>query len=312
VSREITLAAAWRRSLTWGVIEFLKGRVSMFRVLMAATLATLVVGVAACGGDDGGEPTVIPIEVAPAGDGFELTVPESVEAGLVRLELQIGTEDDAEAQLLRLADGHTIDEALAAIASEDGKIPDWLTAEGGVGTIAPGASGAVELVLEEGTYHVIDTSEPEGDDVQSHAESGATATLEVTSGDDDADLPDVDASIEMADFEFVTDGLQTGTNRFLLRNTGEELHHTLIVPINEGATFEEVKQYMTSEESDSGPPPVDFESLQATTVLDAGREQIDQLELEAGRYALVCFLTNRAGGPPHVALGMVSELTIEE
>ena len=187
-----------------------------------------------------------------------------------------------------------------------------MTAEGGVGTIAPGASGAVELVLEEGTYHVIDTGEPEGDDVQSHAESGATATLEVTSGDDDAELPEVDASIEMADFDFVTDGLQAGTNRFLLRNTGEELHHTLIVPINEGATFDQVKEYMTSDEGDTGPPPADFEKLQATTVLDAGREQIDELELEPGRYALVCFLTNRAGGPPHAALGMVSELTIEE
>ena len=125
----------------------------------------------------------------------------------------------------------------------------------------------------------------------------------------------------MADFDFVTEGLQAGANRFLLRNTGEELHHTLIVPINDGATFDQVKEYLTSEgggggggggEGDTGPPPADFEKLQATTVLDAGREQIDELELEPGRYALVCFLTNRAGGPPHAALGMVSELTIEE
>ena len=280
---------------------------------MAALLAALVVGVAACGGDDdGGEPAAVAMEVAPAGDGFELTVPESVEAGLVRLEFTNGTEDGAEAQLLRLADGHTVEEALAAIDSEDGKIPDWLTAEGGVGTIDPGASGAVELVLEEGTYHVIDTGTPDGDDVESHAKNGATATLEVTGGDDDAELPEVDASIEMADFEFVTDGLKAGTNRFLLRNTGNELHHTLIVPINEGATFDQVKAYMTSDESDSGPPPVDFEKLQGTTVLDADREQIGDLELTPGRYALVCFLTNRAGGPPHAALGMVSELTIDE
>ena len=142
-------------------------------------------------------------------------------------------------------------------------------------------------MLEEGTYHVIDTGEPEGDDVQSHAESGATATLEVSGGDDGAELPEVDASIEMADFDFVTDGFEAGTNRFLLRNTGEELHHTLVVPINGDAAFEAVKEYMTSEEGDDGPPPVDFEKLQGTTVLDAGREQIDELELVAGRYALV-------------------------
>ena len=272
-----------------------------------------MLGVAACGGDDdGGEPVAVAIESAPAGDGrFELTVPESVEAGLVRLEFQNGTEEDAEAQLLRLDDGHTVEEALAAIASEDGKIPDWLHAEGGVGRSSRASTGAVELVLEEGTYHVIDTGAPEGDDVKSHAESGATATIEVSGGDDGAELPEVDASIEMADYEFVTDGLEAGTNRFLLENTGEELHHTLIVPIKGDATFAEVQEYMTSEEGDDGPPPVDFEQLQGTTVLDAGREQIDELELEAGRYALVCFLTDRAGGPPHVAKGMVSELTIE-
>ena len=280
--------------------------------MVAAVLAVFVLGVAACGGDDGGEPVAVAIESAPAGDGqFELTVPESVEAGLVRLDFRNGTEEDAEAQLLRLDDGHTVEEALAAIASEDGKIPDWLHAEGGVGMTKPGESGTVELVLEEGTYHVIDTGEPEGDDVKSHAESGATAMLEVSEGDDGAELPEVDASIEMADFEFVTDGLEAGTNRFLLSNTGEELHHTLVVPINGDAAFAAVKEYMTSEEGDDGPPPVDFEQLQGTTVLDAGREQIDELELTAGRYALVCFLTNRAGGPPHAALGMVSELTIE-
>ena len=283
----------------------------MSKWIVAAVLGVFMLGVAACGGDDEVVPATVSVEVAPAGDGFELTAPASVEAGLVRLEFHNGTEEGADAQLLRLADGHTIDEALAAIASEDGKIPDWLTAEGGVGTIEPAATGVVELVLEEGTYHVVDTGEPEGDDVQSHAESGATATLEVTSGDDDAELPEVDASIEMADFEFVTDGLKAGTNRFLLSNTGEELHHTLIVPINEGAAFDAVKEYMTSEEGDDGPPPVDFAKLQASAVLDAGREQIDELELTAGRYALVCFLTNRAGGPPHAALGMVSELTVE-
>ena len=187
-------------------------------VVVAAALGVFVLGVAACVATT----TVASrwpsaIESAPAGDGqFELTVPESVEAGLVRLDFRNGTEEDAEAQLLRLDDGHTVEEALAAIASEDGKIPDWLHAEGGVGMTKPGRSGAVELVLEEGTYHVIDTGEPEGDDVKSHAESGATAMLEVSGGDDDAELPEVDATIEMADFEFVTDGLQAGTNRFLL------------------------------------------------------------------------------------------------
>ena len=286
----------------------------MARVLAAFVVISAVLGVAACGGDDtSSEPAVVAVEAAPAGDGrFELTVPESVEAGLTRLEFRNGTEDGAEAQLLRLDDGHTIEEALEVVSAEDGKIADWLHAEGGVGQIEPGTTAAVELVLEEGTYHVIDTGEPDGDDVQSHAEQGAVATLEVSGGNDAAELPDVDASIEMADYNFVTEGLTAGTNRLLLSNTGNELHHTLILPVREGAEFSQVREFMTSEGEGGGPPPVDFTKLKGTTVLDPGRSQIEELELAAGRYAFVCFITDRAGGPPHVAKGMLREVTIEE
>lgn len=284
------------------------------RGVAAFGVVVAMLGVSACGGDDGSSaPAVVAVESAPDGEGrFELTVSESVEAGLTRLEFRNGTEDGAEAQLLRLDDGHTIEEALEVVSAEDGKIADWLHAEGGVGQIEPGTTAAVELVLEEGTYHVIDTGEPDGDDVQSHAEQGAVATFEVSGGDDDAELPDVDASIEMADYNFVTEGLTAGTNRFLLTNTGDELHHTLILPVTEGAEFSQVREFMTSEGESSGPPPVDFERLKGTSVLDGGRAQIQELELAAGRYAFVCFLTDRAGGPPHVAKGMLREVTIEE
>ena len=69
---------------------------------------------------------------------------------------------------------------------------------------------------------------------------------------------------------------------------------------------------MTSEEGDDAPPPVDFEKLAGHDgARRAAASQINELELAAGRYALVCFLTDRAGGPPHVAHGMVSELDVE-
>ena len=34
------------------------------------------------------------------------------------------------------------------------------------------------------------------------------------------------------------------------------------------------------------------------------------LELRQGRYALVCFLSDRKGGPPHVVKGMVTEVDV--
>ena len=286
----------------------------MAKAWLAAALGLLVLGLAACGGGDGGdEAQVLSLELASTDGGrFEITGGAPVKAGLVRLEYRNGTEEQADAQLLRFDGDHTIEEALAVIGSEDGSTPAWLHAEGGAGQIAAGAIGVAELVLEEGTYYLVDVGEPEGDDVPSHAESGATTTLEVTSGDDDADLPEVDASIEMADFNFVTDGLKAGANRVLLRNTGDEIHHTLVVPIQEGATMGDVREFLTSEGQPSGPPPVDFSKLAGTSALDGGREQIAELELGAGRYAFLCFISDREGGPPHVVKGMLREVTIEE
>ncbi len=285
----------------------------VYRTCLLVFVATL--GFAGCGGDDeksGSEPAAVAMAVTPSGQGrFQLQVPESVEAGLVRLEFRNGTEDTGEALLIRGDDEHTIQDALAVIGADDSKIPSWLHAVGGVGQTKPGESGAVELVLEEGTYYVLDVGEPNGDDVKSHAEQGATATLEVSAGDDEAELPEVAASLEMNEYSFVPKGLKPGVNRFLLRNAGDELHHTLFVPIREGVPFAQVRKFVTSQgEGGGGPPPLDFTKLRGTTVLDGGREQIDQVELAAGRYAMLCFLTDRAGGPPHVAKGMVGELTI--
>lgn len=39
--------------------------------------------------------------------------------------------------------------------------------------------------------------------------------------------------------------------------------------------------------------------------------QITELDLaRKGKYALLCFVSDRKGGPPHVAKGMVAEVTV--
>ena len=45
-------------------------------------------------------------------------------------------------------------------------------------------------------------------------------------------------------------------------------------------------------------------------MLDSGVKQVFQGTLQPGKYALVCFLPDRAGGPPHVAKGMIVEVDV--
>ena len=274
-----------------------------------ALLAVLLA--AGCGGDDepAEAPAVLAIEATEPGPGrYRLVVPESVEAGVVELRLRNSGRERHEVQLLRLDDDHTVEEALRVVSAEDGKIPDWFHAAGGVGATAPGALARATVELEEGRYHLVDTGSGEGE--RSFAQGGAVAALTVTEGDGSGELPEAAGEIEMQDYGFEATGLRPGVNTLTLRNTGNELHHTVVVPIAGDASIEAVREFLTSDEPPSGRPPVDFRTATATAVLDGGLAQVAQLDLKAGRYAFVCFITDRAGGPPHVEKGMLAEVLV--
>ncbi len=54
----------------------------------------------------------------------------------------------------------------------------------------------------------------------------------------------------------------------------------------------------------------DFMNTRSTSVLDGGESLVTDLDLKKGKNVLLCFISDRAGGPPHVAKGMVAEVDI--
>jgi hypothetical protein len=56
--------------------------------------------------------------------------------------------------------------------------------------------------------------------------------------------------------------------------------------------------------------PVDVPHQRATTVLEGGLAQVTELTFEPGRYVLLCFVSDRAGGAPQWAFGMSSRLDV--
>jgi hypothetical protein len=55
---------------------------------------------------------------------------------------------------------------------------------------------------------------------------------------------------------------------------------------------------------------VDTDGTRETAVLEGGERQVTQLDLDAGRYALICFVRGRQGGPRHIELGMINEVRV--
>jgi hypothetical protein len=283
---------------------------------LTAVLGLVMTGLLAvgCGDDDGDTDTgaaapAASLEITVADNGkaqSTLEAPASADAGLVEITLRNNGKRPHDAQLFRVAGGQSAAETIGALGralQAGAALPGWLTYAGGVQATDPGASQTVTQVLEPGTYYVGDIEGTEG------PPPPAEVPRIVVSGDaGNAELPGGDGTVQAFEYGFEADGLRSGENTVLFENTGAQPHHVEAFPMLPGSTIEDVKSFVKTEK---GKPPVDFDSPSVTTVLEGGTSQLTTFDLESGRYALLCFISDRQGGPPHAFKGMVGEVEVK-
>ena len=297
---------------------------------VALALAVLPLGLMSCGDDDSKEggseakPTTLAITTSDAGaKRFTTKAPKSIKGGLVKVVFTNAGKGLHEAQLVRLDGGHTAQEALKVLSTEEPrKVPGWLHPAGGAGTTGPGQKATSTLNLSAGSYAVLDA--PGGEEGPPPSARGALATFEVTAGASGT-LPASTATITAADdkkaehgaghenkHKFKASGLKVGKNRLLFENKGDEIHHAVMFPILPGKSLADVKKAF-SDEPPPGPPPVDFESGAGTAQLDGKTKAVTDVELrKKGKYALVCFTSDRDGkGKQHLLEGMLKEVDVQ-
>lgn len=278
------------------------------RVLVALAAASTL-AVAACGddeedgGDDGSAAAPAQVDIAvPAEEGAPLEVPPSVEAGVAEITLDNSGQKPAEAQLIRVEGDHSPEEVTQALGevSEGGPAPDWFFAGGGVGTTPPGETRTATQIMEPGTYYAF------------NLESGGRPTppdpIEVTGDPAGAELPTAAGTVTASEYTFETEGLTAGSGEITFENSGEQPHHIIAAPLEKGATIEDAEQFFRT---DQGPPPVDFSREVSTAVVEGGDTQVVDVQLDSGEYALICFISDREGGPPHAAKGMLVAAQVE-
>ena len=295
---------------------------TLFALAAAAPLA-LAAGADGDGDGDGtaaaaAKPsaTTLAITTRDAGTNrFAMKAPATIRGGLVKLVFKNASKTPHEAQLVRLGGRHTAREALA-ILTADGPtaIPAWLKVAGGAGSTGPGRTTTTQLNLAAGRYAVLDL----GGAGPSPSLAGAIATFRARTGRSGL-LGAAGATIVASDKagatpqnRFAVTGLKLGHNRLRFRNAGTEVHHAILFPILPGRTLDDVRQAFAADGPPSGPPPVDFAGGAGTAALEAkGAEVTDLVLRSAGRYALVCFISNRDGkGGPHLLDGMLKEVEV--
>jgi hypothetical protein len=284
------------------------------RSRVASLLVAPALLLAACGGDggDGGtqatappQPAKVTITASASGKQVKFDVPSQVKPGATELTLVNNTKEPVEFQLVQLDEGHTLAEFYPSIETEEpAPIPTWLHALGGIGETSAGQTRSVVVDLKAGSYSWFSNTTPEQEGAQPLYKRGGEGSLEVSGDPSGAQLPSTAAQITAkelgpTDYRFETSGFKAGTNQITFTNGGGQLHHVVIARLAEGATIDQAREFFTTEDF-KGPPPVDFDASEITAVLDSGGKEVDTVELKSGSYALLCFLSDRAGSPPHV------------
>jgi uncharacterized cupredoxin-like copper-binding protein len=129
------------------------------------------------------------------------------------------------------------------------------------------------------------------------------------------------ADVTAVDYQFETDlsGVEAGYNGFAFENAGTEMHEMALIRFNDDTTE-------TIEELFELPEEEAFSKVTMPGASFAAPGESDTLfvDLEPGRYAIVCFLpvgatpddmealeSGELQGPPHFSQGMVEEFTVE-
>jgi plastocyanin len=269
-------------------------------LLATAALATGVL--AACGDSD--DPQKLSFEVSTEGKATKIAAPESAEAGLAEITLTNDSDSEADLQLIRVEGEHSAEEVVEGLgkAIQGQAFPDWFFAAGGVGAIGAGKSATVTQVLEPGTYYAFNTESDGPPEVKS------TASTEVSGEASDEELAEAEGTVEGGEYVFQAETLPAGANEILFENIGAQPHHLIASKLIGDSTAEDVEQFFKTEK---GEPPLSEKGTQATAVLEGGEAQLVTLDLEPGRYAFYCFITDRQGGPPHAFKGMIDEIEVE-
>ncbi|HWM64773.1 MAG TPA: hypothetical protein VNP96_12395 [Solirubrobacterales bacterium] len=267
-----------------------------------AAIALIAMAVAACGSEDDAQKLTFTL----SGDGkaAKFTVPESADPGLAEITFENEGDSESDMQLIRVEGDRSPEEAVEGLgkAMKGQPFPDWFFAAGGVGPIPPGESRTVTQVIEPGTYYAFDTEGSEGP-----PDPKLVTGVEV-SGDASDEEVDGDATISTFEYGFKADSLSEGATEIAFENTGAQPHHIVYAPLSGDATAEDVEKFFDSEK---GKPPFDEKEVKNTAVVEGGEGQLVTLDLNPGRYVLLCFITDRQGGPPHIVKGMVDEVEVE-
>ncbi|MBD0321208.1 MAG: hypothetical protein ICV87_12785 [Gemmatimonadetes bacterium] len=267
--------------------------------------AALLAACAACTkSGDARESTPLPNVVTVTASDFAFQAPATIPAGLTTFRMVNRGPELHHVQLVKLEGGHTVQE-LTAGASLAGPPPPWVTFMGGPNASVPGAESQATLNLAPGSYALL-CFVPSSDGVP-HLMKGMVKPITVTPADARAfPVDEPDARITLRDYSYeIAPAIASGLRTIRVANHAEQPHEVILVRLAPGKTAADMTEWLHKMQ---GPPP--GMPVGGTTLLSKGTANDVTADFEPGEYALLCMVPDARDGKPHVAHGMVRQITI--
>jgi uncharacterized cupredoxin-like copper-binding protein len=119
--------------------------------------------------------------------------------------------------------------------------------------------------------------------------------------------PAADVHVTLSDYAFaVTPALSAGKHVLRVENTASQPHEVFFVKLVEGKGAPDMVNWI---QKPQGPPP--GQPIGGTSTFATGEVNFVSLDLTPGRYGLYCFVPDAKDGLPHVAHGMMQEITVQ-
>ncbi|MBW3580002.1 MAG: hypothetical protein KY431_03080 [Actinobacteria bacterium] len=260
-------------------------------------------------------------------------VPEQLQAGVLDITFENSGQLEHELAFVEIGDT-PLDEVGTALAPtiEGGPFPDFLENLAIPLTIPGGETAQTSALLAAGNYALIcaltgarpepgaTTTTGGGPDEQGaqgppHYELGMIQPVTVTGDAAQLSLPQAESTVTARDYAFDVD-VSAGRQTVNFTNQGpEQVHHGVFFAFREGvdeaAAESALRTLVTSEDEEAPPPPeIDIEATEQNFgIFSTGLGASYDAEFEAGRtYAVVCFIQDRAGGPPHLIAHDMKEI----
>jgi uncharacterized cupredoxin-like copper-binding protein len=235
---------------------------------------------------------------------YSFEAPAEVPAGLTTFRLVNRGPSIHHVQLVKLNDGKTVDDFMAALKA-GGPPPKWATMAGGPNPPEIGDTSSTTVALEPGNYALL--CFVPGSDGIPHVAKGMVRPLTVTAGTGaTAAEPEADVVMKLVDYDFeLSKPLPAGQYTIRIENGGPQEHELAIVKLNSGKTPMDFAKWG---EKQVGKAPGTLHG--GVSSIMPGDQAFVEVDLAPGEYGLICFVPDSKDGKGHYHHGMAKKVTV--